>query len=364
MKTQLCRRIQRTASDRNKRAGRGRPAGLYLLTSEWGGDRLTAINEKAPRRATQSLGGEMFKTVLTATDLLEGSDAAVMSAIELCRRNEAKLLAIHVLESSYSGIFRHFVKDFKTGEEMLVSKEYEERARRTLRAKWAATLGPYMNYDIEITAGVPWIEILRAARKDRADLVVLGSHGQGAEEKGVSRRTGTVGSTVEGVVMGANCPVMIANRTTQEEKLGFGKVMVCVDFSRSCEYAIEFARKMANVYGSQILLFHMFRVTPFSLYLQTNLEKEMSSVKEGLHAYCKDVSGSTECHCHVWEGTLPYISILNFARENSVDLIVMGSHTRRSREKWYVGSTVHEASARADCPVAVVTHPLDVLRMD
>jgi len=306
----------------------------------------------------------MFKTILTATDLLEGSNGAVMSAIELCRRNEAKLLAFHVLESSYSGIFRHFVRDFKTGEDLVVSKEYEETTKETLTAKWAPALGPYMNYDIEITAGVPWVEILRAARKRRTDLVVLGSHGGAAGEKGVARLTGTVGSTVEGVVMGANCPVMIVNRMISEENLDFGKVMVCVDFSRSCEYAIEFAREMARAYGSKLLLFHMFRVTPFTQYYQTKLEEEMSNVKEKLHAYCKDIAGNTECHCQVWEGTLPYLEILKYAREKSVDLIVMGSHTRTSREKWYVGSTVHEASARANCPVAVVTHPQAVLKMD
>ncbi len=68
----------------------------------------------------------MFKTVLTATDLLKTSDGAVMTAIEVCRRNQARLPAIHVLESSYSGIFRRFVKDSRTGEEMVVTKEYEE----------------------------------------------------------------------------------------------------------------------------------------------------------------------------------------------------------------------------------------------
>jgi nucleotide-binding universal stress UspA family protein len=180
----------------------------------------------------------------------------------------------------------------------------------------------------------------------------------------VARLTGTVGSTVEGVVMGASSPVMIVNRMISEENLGFGKVLVCVDFSRSCEYAIEFARKMANAYGSKLLLFHMFRVTPFTEYFQTKLEEEMSYVKEKLRAYCKDVAGSTECHCQIWQGTLPYLEILKYARVESVDLIVMGSHTRTSREKWYVGSAVHEASTRANCPVAVVTHPQAVLKMD
>lgn len=305
----------------------------------------------------------MFKTILTATDLLKASDGAVMSAIELCRRNQARLVAIHVLESSYSGIFRHFVKDSKTGEEMVVTKEYEERTKRTMRVKWAPALGPYMSYDLEIAVGVPWIAIVRAARRGRADLVVLGPHGRGAEEMGVKRGTETIGSTVEGVVMGTNCPVMIVNRTIQEEKLSFRNVMVCVDFSRSCEYAIGFARRIADTYGSQLLLFHMLRVTPFSRYFQTTLEGEMSSIKEKLHAYRKDMGGSAECHCQVWEGTLPYIAILNYARENNVDLIIMGSHTSTSREKWCVGSTVHEIGARADCPVAIVTHPQDVLRM-
>jgi nucleotide-binding universal stress UspA family protein len=299
----------------------------------------------------------MFKNVLTATDLLEASDGAVTSAIELCRRNAARLRLLHVLESSYSGIFRHFVREFKTGQERVVSKEYEKTAKRALAAKWALTLGPYMNCDIEITAGVPWIEILRAARKTRADLVVLGSHGKGAEEKGVIRRTGTVGSTVEGVLMGANCPVLIVNRTIKEEKLGFGKIMVCVDFSRSCEYATAFASQIAAVYGSRLLLFHVFRVTPFARYFQTKFEEEKSRVNERLRAYCKDIGGGVECRCDLREATLPHAAILNYASENRVDLIVMGSHTRRSPEKRYVGSTVQEVSTRADCPTAVVTHP-------
>jgi nucleotide-binding universal stress UspA family protein len=271
---------------------------------------------------------------------------------------------IHVLESSYSGIFRQFVKDLKTGEEMVVSKGYAARTKKTLRAKWAATLGPYMNYDIEITTGVPWIEILRAARKDRADLVVLGPHGKGAEEKGVARRTGAVGSTIEGVGMGANCPVMIVNRSVQEDKLAFRNVMVCVDFSRSCEYAIEFAGRVAKAYNSQLLLFHVFRVTPFARYFQTKLEQEMTNVKQRLHTYCKNLPTNTECDSKLWEGTSPYLAILDHAHQDGVDLIVMGSHTRTTSGKWFLGSTVHEVSARADCPVTVVTHPQAVWKMD
>jgi nucleotide-binding universal stress UspA family protein len=306
----------------------------------------------------------MFKSILTATDLLDASDGAVTSAIELCRRNAARLLLLHVLESSYSGIFRQFVKEINTGKERVVSKEYEVATKKALAAKWAPTLGPYMKHQIEITAGVPWIEILRAARKARADLVVLGSHGKGAEEKGVMRRTGTVGSTVEGVVMGANCPVLIVNRTIEEEKLAFRNVMVCVDFSRSCEYAIRFAGKLAAVYDSRLLLLHVIRVTPFAQYFQAGIEEEKSRVNERLRNYGKDLAEGTECRSDLREGKLPYTVILDCASENGVDLIVMGSHTRADPEKWHVGSTVHEVSTRSNCPIAVVTHPQALWKMD
>ncbi len=307
---------------------------------------------------------QVFKKIVTATDFFEGSEAALTIAREIGRQNEAKLLVVHVLESSYSGIFRHFVKDFETGEEIVVSKEYEERARKELTEKWDASLRPYKNYDIEITVGVPWIEILKAARKGRADLVVLGSHAGKTEEKGVARLTGTVGSTVEGVVRGANCPVMIVNRMAPEKKLEFRRIMVCVDFSRSCEYGIEFANKMALAYGSELFMFHMFSVTPFLRHPQPMLEMEMNRSREKLQRTCKDMDERLSCHHQVWEGTLPYMEILKYAREKDVDLLVMGSHTRTSPEKWYVGGTVHDVSTRANCPVVVVTHPKSVLMAD
>jgi len=306
----------------------------------------------------------MFKNILTATDLLEASDGAVHCAIELCKRTGGRLLAMHVLESSYSGIFRQFVRDFKTGQERVVSPEYRDRTRKALAARWSPVLGPGRNCELEIVAGIPWVEILRVARKEKADLIVLGAHGQGAAEKGVARQTGTVGSTAEGVIMGAACPVLIVNRSLREEQLGFRKIAVGVDFSRSCEHAVRFAARVARAHGSGLMLFHLVRVTPFSRVSGTAREEELRAVRERLQATCSQVPAGVPCRFVVGEGVQPYAEILNFASENRADLIVMGSHTRPHREKWVVGSTVHEVSTRADCLTAVVTHPQALWNVD
>ena len=53
-----------------------------------------------------------------------------------------------------------------------------------------------------------------------------------------------------------------------------------------------------------------------------------------------------------------------YAEQNDVDLIVMGSHTKEKSGKWYVGSAVEQVSLRSICPVIVVTDPKALLSMD
>nr|MBL0731261.1 universal stress protein [Desulfobacterales bacterium] len=44
-------------------------------------------------------------------------------------------------------------------------------------------------------------------------------------------------------------------------------------------------------------------------------------------------------------------------RDNDIDLIAMGSHTKENGEKWSVGSAVQQVSVKSVCPVTVVTDP-------
>jgi nucleotide-binding universal stress UspA family protein len=71
----------------------------------------------------------MFERVLTATDMFEACDAAVVSALEIMKQNQGKLFILHVMEPSYLhefGPLEH-VKDFKTGEETAASQEMRSK---------------------------------------------------------------------------------------------------------------------------------------------------------------------------------------------------------------------------------------------
>jgi nucleotide-binding universal stress UspA family protein len=299
----------------------------------------------------------MFNKVLVATDLSEACDAAVLTAIEIAKQNNGRLHILHVLESD-STIYREFVKHFKTGEELVSYKEYEESVKEEIDKKWAGGLHAYGNYGIRVTTGFPWEEILRWAREQRVGLIVLGPHAGNGEDKNAVRVSGTLGSTVEGVIKRERCPVMIVNRSMSRKNSKFKKVMVSTDFSDSCEHAFRFAIKLSQNHSSKLFLFHMLPVPPIIEPSRAEYEMELKPLKKKkLKALCREIPIGIDHEYGLWGGARPHLEILKYADKNEVDLIVMGSHTKQKGGKWYVGSAVEKVSSRSICPVVVITDP-------
>ena len=298
----------------------------------------------------------MFKKILTATDLVTVCDASVLTAAKIAKQNNAKLQILHVLESA-SAVDRHLIKHFITGKDIITSSDYEETVREEINKVYIEVLKPSVNYEIRVTPGFPWEEILRWTREAGTDLIVLGPHSARAEEKGVVRVVGKIGSTVEGVIMHENCPVLIVNSSIQKEILRFKRILVSIDFSKSCECALWLAVKLVQKYGSKLFLFHMIPVPPIPKYSKTEYEADIVTTKKRLKEFCHEFLSETDHEYIVWGGALPHLEILKCAEKKDVDLIAMGSHTKEKAGKWYTGSVVERVSFRSKCAVVVVTDP-------
>ena len=301
----------------------------------------------------------MFERILAATDILTICDAPVLTAAHIARQHNAKLYILHVLESAYVEN-RYLIKDFRTGAETITTAEYEETVIEEINKTYSKVLHPHVNYEIRVTLGFPWEEILRWAREVSSDLIVLGPHSKRAEEKGVVRVVGKVGSTTEGVITREKCPVMIVNAPIPEEKLEFKKVLVSIDFSNSCECAVCFAGKLAQKYSSRLFTFHMIPIPPYPKYSRDDYEADIDASMKRVEKFCHDFLDGSDYDYNIWGGALPHVEILKCAEKNGADLIVLGSHTKEKDGKWYAGSVVERVSHRADCPVIVITDP-DVL---
>ena len=301
----------------------------------------------------------MFEKILSATDLVESVDASATAAQAIAKYNNGKLHLLHVLESS-SLQNRHLVKHFKTGEEFESNPNYEQEILETLRRAYMNHPEAQRDVEIRVATGYPFEEILAWSHKIDADLIVMGSHSSRAQEKGVVRVKGKVGSTAEGVIINAGCPVMIVNQHLPLERLQFKKLVLAMDFSPSCMHAFRFALELARTCGSKIFAYNMQPVPPSSQYTQAMYDKDLKTAQKRLDALCCEIPPEIEAECKVWGGVFPHLEILKYAARQNADIIVMGSHTKDTNGKWYVGSAVERVSYRAECPVIVITSPAPV----
>ena len=297
----------------------------------------------------------MFNRIVAATDIVTTVDAPVISAARVARQQGARLYLLHVMESA-STDNRHLIRHFETGAEMIADAAYESSLRKALEKAYQPYLADIM-HEVRITAGFPWEEILRWAKEIDTDLIVLGPHSTRAEEKGVVRIAGRVGSTVENVVIRETCPVMVVNRPAGKDQLLFQRVLVGVDFSRSCECAVCFAAKLATHYRSRLFAFHMIPVPPFPKYTRTDYTADVAHARKRLESFYEAYLDGTDHQYMIRGGAMPHLEILKYAGEKDVDLIIMGSHTKEKPGKWYPGSAVERVGYRIDCPMVVVTDP-------
>jgi nucleotide-binding universal stress UspA family protein len=303
----------------------------------------------------------MFKKVLAATATPLECDECVLSASRIAQYHDAKLLILHVLESD-SSIYRNYVKHYRTGEEIVCDEAYQKEVKDEFKKNCSSDLTTPDKFEVRISIGFPWMQILKCAREESVDLIVLGAH-TGKVDSDKKRATGgTVGSTAEGVIKHERCPVMIVSKPITERRVAFARVMVSTDFSPSCISAFQFAVDLAQKRGSKLYLFHMLPTPPQPQYSRMQYKADIHRIRQRLEEeFINEIPETIEAEFDTWGGVYPDIEILKFARQNDIDLIIMGSHTKKKGKlqeaRWYVGSAVERVSTRSVCPVVVITDP-------
>jgi len=301
----------------------------------------------------------MFKKILFATTASPTCDNAAKVAFDLELKWDAKLIVFHVLGIPSRG-YSPFVTDVRTGEIMEPDPDYIEWVKEEMKNTYDKLLADSENSEIAAAVGVPYREILRKARKENVDLIIMGAHTR-QEDVGATRYRNIVGSTMQKVAKSARCPVVIINRPCTTCWKLFSNIVFGTDFSKAADYAYQWAYNLAKEVGAKLHLFHACDINTSAAGVvmgQAEIENKIQEAKAKMEArYISKMNGYDNYDIEVREG-IPYIEILKLAREKAGDLIVMAHHTREiDPEKAALGSTVEQVVLRSACPVASVNHP-------
>jgi nucleotide-binding universal stress UspA family protein len=109
----------------------------------------------------------MFRRILVPTDLTDRTVNALNIAVGLAKREEPSVMLLHVIETIADAEFDEFSSFYR---------RLEERARKRLDEIVARAGTPLARVDVAIVYGNRAEEVLRFARSNAVDLIVLASH--------------------------------------------------------------------------------------------------------------------------------------------------------------------------------------------
>jgi nucleotide-binding universal stress UspA family protein len=149
-----------------------------------------------------------LRQILVPTDFSEPSDKAIRYAEAFAQAfGGTTVHFLHVVESTF---LQGWTPDGYVGALPEYRERMEREARQALEARVAASELPRSAIRLATRVGHPVVEILRYAKEEAVDLIVLGTHGRS--------RLGhlLMGSVAERVVRTAPCPVLTVRHPEHE----------------------------------------------------------------------------------------------------------------------------------------------------
>lgn len=142
------------------------------------------------------------------------------------------------------------------------------------------------------------------------------------------------------------------------------RIVVPIDFSEYSKRAFRYAIDFAQTFGAEMILVYVVEpiVYPadfsFGQVALPSMERELQDrSSEQLSALiAKEVPEGMPARCVIRSGK-PFVEIIQLAKEENADLIIIATHGHSGIEHVLFGSTAEKVVRKAPCPVLSIRSP-------
>lgn len=272
-----------------------------------------------------------MKKIIVPIDFSEHSEYALQAAAILAKKNNAEILALHMLELSNA----------------IISSSGSETQNETIFYLQLAEqkFNDFLDKDylegVAVTSIIKhfkvFSEVNQVAKEHNADLIIMGSHGaSGLKEV-------FVGSNTEKVVRHSEIPVLILKQ--RPVLLDFDNVIFACDFSDEAMKSYLNAKRMFKSLGSNLQVVYVN--TPNMGF------KSSTEIEQKVADFLKKANGNLDAL-----NDIAYISdytieqgILNYANVKGADLIAVATHGRKGFAHFFEGSISEDITNHSTLPV-------------
>jgi nucleotide-binding universal stress UspA family protein len=142
------------------------------------------------------------------------------------------------------------------------------------------------------------------------------------------------------------------------------RIVVPVDFSEYSKKAFRYAIDFSKTFGAEMILVYVVEpiIYPadfsFGQVALPSMERELQDrSKEQLHVLIKkEVPEGIQVRSVIRTGK-PFVEIIQLAKEENADLIIIATHGHSGIEHVLFGSTAEKVVRKAPCPVLSIRSP-------
>lgn len=290
-----------------------------------------------------------FKKVLWATDGSKVSEEALKYAVLFAENFGSDIIGIHVIPKPEKLLFKSEFHDWTV--------KVEENLKLGLSSLAKELKDKGISFEGMVSKGIPGVEILECARRENANLIVLGKSGLGLLDRLL------VGSTTLRVLRESEMPVLAVKKTDLEGDIKIGKILVPVEISDMVNSALIFAIELARKFKAKIIVLYVFRLDVYTYevpastlvlddlikFSSEELARRIEEVTQ-MRSESKDDTG-LEINTRVIQAINPAIAISDYASSNGIDLIVINTHGRKGIRRLILGSVTEKVIQESTCAV-------------
>jgi len=237
-------------------------------------------------------------------------------------------------------IFIHVDRDLSTkdndGSDVTADKQGKEHLSNQIKARIEESFPEARsNHEVRLVAGDPDEEIKRWSQEQDIDLLVIG-------QKATTRHEIEVNSLVQR----AGTSLL---RIPKKDDYSIQKICVATDFSDLSKIAAKEAHAITQKLGAKLVGFHTYQVP--SGYHKTGknhmefAETMEQNAKEDAKTFWQELGLDAPEMQYVYDvDKEPAKCIVDFAEENKIDLLVIGSKGRTAAASILMGSVAKEVS--------------------
>ncbi|HNS12170.1 MAG TPA: universal stress protein [Bacteroidia bacterium] len=276
-----------------------------------------------------------MKTFILSTDFSDNALNAIRYACTLNKKLNAKLVLFH----------SYVVPVYSTDIPLTIPQDKElrdasEKALNQLRDKLRKEF-PDMEIEADLNQGYPEEEIVFAADKHKADMIIMGTKGASG------LREALVGTISAAVMEYANCPVMAVPADCNYKD--FKKIVFATNYAEGDFHYVEQVLDFARPFGADLILIHIS-----SGEFERSLEFDaIERFKERI----KEDSKYKNVHFKLLESKNVYEGLNNYLDEVQADLVAMTMRKRSFIQKLFKRSITQKMAYHTHIPLIAFKVP-------